>query len=83
MILELVRLVEQELGTALPNGCAHRIEAALCQQFGGERVYVQKLPKLVHQVRLASLGTGTAAGALGQAIGRSPSQVRRILRGTR
>lgn len=81
MIFELVRLVEQELGHPLPREAAHRLESALCQQFGGERVYVPKLPKLVAQVRLASLGTGMATEALAGQMSLSVRQVRRIVRG--
>lgn len=81
MIRELVQLVERELGTPLPTDSAHRLEAALCRQYGGERLYVPRLPKLVHQVRLASLGTGMATTALAESSGLSVRQVRRVLRG--
>lgn len=40
MIRELVRLVETELGLTLPGDIKRRIEAGLCRQFGGRRVYV-------------------------------------------
>ncbi len=82
MIRELVRMVEKELGFALPSDATHRLEAALCQQYGGERVYVPKLPKLVHQVRIASLGTATTSMAvLATELGMTSRQVRRIVRG--
>lgn len=81
MIQELVRMVEQELGAALPPDSAHRLEAALCRAYGGERVYVPKLPKLVAQVRVAALGTGSSSAEIGRAIGISARHVRRIVRG--
>lgn len=82
MIRELVRMVEQELGQALPAESASRLEAALCRQYGGERVYVPKLPKLVNQVRLSQLGTGTSAtAAMASGMNMSVRQVRRLMRG--
>lgn len=84
MIRDLVKMVEYELGTSLPNDACHRLEAALCRSYGGERMYVPKLPKLVHQVRIAAIGTGTgstASGALASGMGLSVRQVRRIVRG--
>jgi Mor family transcriptional regulator len=87
MIRDLVKLVEYELGTDLPSDACHRLEAALCRTYGGERMYVPKLPKLVHQVRIAaigsSMGTGTSgpSAALAGNMGLSVRQVRRIVRG--
>lgn len=81
MIRELVQMVEKELGQALPRDSAHRLEAALCKQYGGERLYVPKLPKLVAQVRVASLGTGMATAAMAAELSLSVRQVRRIVRG--
>ena len=81
MIRELVQMVEKELGQALPRDSAHRLEAALCRQYGGERMYIPKLPKLVTQVRVASLGTGMATAALAGELNLSVRQVRRIVRG--
>lgn len=81
MIRELVQMVEKELGQTLPRDSAHRLEAALCKQYGGERLYVPKLPKLVSQVRLAALGTGLASAALAGELNLSVRQVRRIIRG--
>lgn len=81
MIYELMHLLEKEIGQKLPMESAHRLEAALCQQFGGERVYVPKLPKLVARVRLQAMGTGLATTALAQELNLSTRQVRRITRG--
>jgi hypothetical protein len=87
MIRELVLMVEKETGHPLPEGATNRIAAALSQRYGGEEMYVPKLPKLIHTVRLASMGTssvfehGTGLAALGTYLGRSPRTVRRILRG--
>lgn len=81
MIRELVQMVEKELGVTMPRDSAHRLEAALCLQYGGERLYVPKLPKLVSQVRMASLGTGMASAALAGELNLSVRQVRRIVRG--
>lgn len=84
MIRDLVKMVEHELGTSLPADACHRLEASLCRAYGGERMYVPKLPKLVHQVRIAAIGTGTgntASGALASGMGLSVRQVRRIVRG--
>ena len=81
MIRELVQMVEKERGTTLPRDSAHRIEAALCQQYGGERYYVPKLPKLVAQVRIAAVGTGAPSTVLASETGLSVRQVRRIVRG--
>lgn len=81
MIFELMRLVEKEIGTKLDHDAAYRIEEAICRQYGGERVYVQKLPKLVAQVRIAALGTGVATTAMAQATGLSPRRIRQIVRG--
>ena len=83
MIRDLVKLVEYELGTDLPSDACHRLEAALCRTYGGERMYVPKLPKLVHQVRIAAIGTGTGgpSAALADNMGLSVRQVRRIVRG--
>jgi Mor family transcriptional regulator len=80
MIYELVRLVEQELGTKLHPESAFRLESALCKQFGGESVYVPKLPKLVKQVRLAAIGTGIATAELAREMGISRQHVWRIMR---
>jgi hypothetical protein len=87
MIRDLVKLVEYELGADLPSDACHRLEAALCRSYGGERMYVPKLPKLVHQVRIAAIGSsaGTSAdaasAALAGSMGLSVRQVRRIVRG--
>ena len=82
MIRDLVKMVEDELGKPLPDGSAHRLEAALCRDYGGERMYVPKLPKLVHQVRVAELGTSTSATMeLAGRMGLSVRQVRRVMRG--
>lgn len=80
MIFELMKLVEQELGTKLDSDAAYRMEAALCKQYGGERMYVPKLPKLVAQVKLASLGTGMATAELAKQMGISRQHVWRIVR---
>jgi hypothetical protein len=61
MIKDLMKILEAELGHSLPQDLQHRAEAQLCQQYGGERVYVPKLPKLVKRVQFASLSTGTSA----------------------
>ena len=58
MIRDLVKMVEYELGTDLPTDACHRLEAALCRTYGGERMYVPRLPKLVHQVRMAAINPG-------------------------
>lgn len=81
MIRELVRMFEKELGTALPTDSAHRLEAALCRQYGGERLYVPKLPKLVHQVQMVALGTGMGTLKLAGQMGISVRQLRRVARG--
>jgi len=82
MIRDLVRMVEQELGVVLPADAPRRLEAALCQKYGGERLYVPKLPKLVHQVRLAGLGTATTSMAvLATELGMTVRGVRKIVRG--
>mgnify|MGYP006921298054 CR=1 FL=1 len=81
MIRDLVKMVEHELGTSLPADACHRLEASLCRSYGGERMYIPKLPKLVHQVRIAALGTGSASGSLAGSMGLSVRQVRRIVRG--
>jgi Mor family transcriptional regulator len=81
MIRELVQMVEKELGQPMPAGSAHRLEEALCRQYGGERLYLPKLPKLVAQVRLAAIGTGQANAELAGQMGVSVRQVRRYLRG--
>ena len=64
MIHDLMKILERELGQPLPDGTQHRVEAQLCQQYGGERVYVPKLPKLVRSVELARHGTGLKSGEL-------------------
>lgn len=81
MIRELLNLVEGELGTSLAPDAAQRIKAGLCQAYGGERMYVEKLPKLVHQVRLSSIGTGQATATLAGQMGLSVRHVRRVVRG--
>ena len=85
MIRDLVKMVEYELGTDLPTDACHRLEAALCRTYGGERMYVPRLPKLVHQVRMAAINPGTGSGcqtvALAGSMGLSVRQVRRIVRG--
>lgn len=81
MIRELVRMVEKELGVPLPADATHRLEAALCLQYGGASVYVPKLPKLVHQVRVAGLGTSLPSAVLAGEMGLSARHVRRVLRG--
>lgn len=81
MIRELVQMVENELGTSLPPDSSRRLEEALCRQYGGERVYVPKLPKLVNQVRITALGTGKATMELAGALGVTPRRVRQLLRG--
>lgn len=81
MIRDLVQMVERELGAKLPTDSVHRVEAALCQQYGGERLYVPKLPKLVHQVRLADIGSGMHGAAVAAEMRLSVRQVRRIVRG--
>ena len=82
MIRYLMKILEAELGQPLPADLKHRAEAQLCQQYGGERFYVPKLPKLVHQVRLTQISTSTAATAQDAArLGLSVRHVRRIQRG--
>lgn len=82
MIHDLMKILERELGHPLPDGSAHRVEAELCQQYGGERVYVPKQPKLVHQVRLTHISTSTVAKAEDAAkMNLSLRHLRRIQRG--
>ena len=81
MIRELIQLVESELKVTLPKDSAPRIKAALCEAYGGERVYIERLPKLIHQVRIQALGTGMSGAALASGLGLSVRQVRRITRG--
>ena len=78
MIADLVQMLEKELGNQLPRDTAQRIKARLSETYGGERLYVEKLPKLVHQVRMASLGSGMASTAMAQHLGVTVQHVRRI-----
>lgn len=82
MIRDLMKILEREIGHPLPDATHHKVEAELCQQYGGERLYVPKLPKLVHQVRLTHISTSTAATHEDAVrLGLSVRQVRRIRRG--
>lgn len=81
MINDLLKMVEKELGTPLPDGCAQRLHSGLCQAYGGERVYVPKLPKLVHQVRLVELGTAVSIKERAVKMEITTRRVRQLLRG--
>jgi Mor family transcriptional regulator len=80
MIRDLVQLAEREFGTSADSGAVQRMMAALSHQYGGERVYIEKLPKLVAQVRMESIGTGLGATVLARDTGLSVRHVRRIVR---
>jgi len=80
MIRELVQMFERELGTAAPTDMAYRLEKALCDKYGGERLYVPKLPKLVNQVKLSELGTGIGPGEAAKQLGISRITVWRARR---
>ncbi len=81
MIRELLQLVEKELNVTLPNNSAPRIKAALCEAYGGERLYVEKLPKLVKQVRITALGTGMTSAAMAGHLGLTTRGRRKVIRG--
>lgn len=81
MIRELVQMVEKELGISLPADAPHRLESALCRQYGGTTLYVPKLPKLVLQVRIGALGTALPTTVLAEHLGVSPRRIRQVLRG--
>lgn len=81
MIQELVHLIEKELGLTLPGDSAHRVKEALCRQYGGERLYAPKLPKLIHQVRMTALGTAESTSALAGAMGLTVRRIQQLKRG--
>jgi hypothetical protein len=81
MLRDLVQLAEREFGTSADTGAVHRMMIALSQQYGGERVYIEKLPKLVATVRIASIGTGNATSVLASETGLTQRRIRQIVRG--
>lgn len=81
MLRDLIQLAEQEFGTSAAPDAVHRMMAQLSQRYGGERVYVEKLPKLISNVRIAAMGTGLPGTALANELHLSVRQVRRIVRG--
>jgi hypothetical protein len=81
MIRDLLQMVEKELDVKLPAASAHRVESALCLQYGGERVYVPKMPKRVNQVRLVELGTASSILDRALTLGVTTRRVRQLLKG--
>jgi hypothetical protein len=79
MIRDLVQLAEREFGTRADAGAVQRMMAALSHQYGGERVYIEKLPKLVAQVRIASIGTGVGCNLLAKETGLTVRRIRQIV----
>jgi DNA-binding CsgD family transcriptional regulator len=80
MIRELVRMVEQELGTAMSAESRIRVETAMCRQYGGEQHYLPKQPKQQTVLRIVALGTGIPAVEAARQIGVTPQYVRKIRR---
>ena len=77
---EIIRKMLDELraaGVAVEDRVALDVETALRREFGGERVYVQSLPKQRRAVQLARLGKQTDIElALGSGL--SIRHIRRI-----
>ena len=77
MILDLVKLFEQELGP-IPRETVQRIERTFCAQYGGELGYVRKSPKRNVIARVLECGTAASATDVAGAIGITPRYVRQI-----
>lgn len=81
LIKAMLTALQQGLREGLPEPeAARRAEVRIRQQFGGERVYVQRLPKQVRQVQVAELSTCTQI-VTAERTGLSVRQVRRIKNG--
>lgn len=67
-------------GLEVPADMAQQAEAAMYQNFGGERVYIPHRPTQRHQVQLAQLGK-METRKLAVATGLSVRTIRRIRNG--
>jgi hypothetical protein len=77
MIIDLVKLFEQELGP-IPRETVQRIERTFCAQYGGELGYVRKSPKRNLISRVIEYGTAASATEIAAALSVTPTHVRRI-----
>ncbi len=70
-------------GVDIPDQVRQDIKVAVCEGFGGERVYVPKLPKLQGAARVAKASRveNTKQVHVALATGLSVRQVRRLTRG--
>ncbi|HAF43423.1 MAG TPA: hypothetical protein DCK83_00375 [Gallionellaceae bacterium] len=79
MINDLIRAM-REAGVAVPDGVAMEVETKMRQAYGGERLYIARLPKQNRAVQLAKLERHTQV-EMALATGLTVRQVRRIRNG--
>jgi hypothetical protein len=79
MINDLIRAM-REAGVNVPNDVALTVETRMRQTYGGERLYIARLPKQNRAVQLAKLERHTQV-EMALATGLTVRGVRKILRG--
>lgn len=82
MIHFILQQLRRQPGVVIPDEAGTAALAAAHATYGGERLYVPKLPKLQGAVRVSAEGCGTLTQAqIAQVTGKSIRTVRRIQRG--
>lgn len=82
MINDLMQFIRDEAGIELAPEVSRRVLARASQAYGGERVYVAKLPKLDRQERIqAAKAAKREVREVAKVAGISERHARRILHG--
>ncbi len=89
VIRDLINFIREESGIELHTDIARKVEARACSAYGGERLYLPKLPKLQSQQgmsarRCAVLQASTQTSStkeIAASLGISQRRVRQILNG--
>lgn len=89
VIRDLMQFIREESGIDISTDIARRVEARACATYGGERMYLPKLPKLQsqqgisrrqRQVQMAKAELKKTRD-IAEKVGISQRQARRILNG--
>lgn len=89
VIRDLIKFIREESGIELNTDIARKVEARACSTYGGERLYLPKLPKLQSQQgvsarRRAVMQASTSMSStreIAASVGISQRRVRQILNG--
>jgi hypothetical protein len=83
MIEYILHELRRQPGVVIPDAAGTAAMVAAHQLYGGERLYIPKLPKLGNAVKVqhATLTEGGDPAAVATATGLSVRHVRRLMRG--